>query len=129
MAKDDLTLGAGLIRKGQARGLSPSLAVAESLEDDQPPVRAEQPAIAQPVAVPMPAPPAPPAEVAEDDPPLRPPPPDDIPKRFTSFRLPVSLDEDLRSMIFETRRTKQDLLIEFVTAGIERWRQDRARRR
>jgi hypothetical protein len=99
MAKADLTLDQGLIRKGEARGLNPAMA--------------EPSQIAQPL---------------EDEPPLRPSPPEDVPKRFTSFRLPVSLDEDLRSMIFETRRTKQDLLIEFVTVGIEKWRRDRARR-
>jgi hypothetical protein len=66
--------------------------------------------------------------IAEDDPPLRALPPDDVPKRFTSFRLPVPLDEDLRAMMFETRRSKQDLLIDFVTAGIQTWRRERARR-
>ena len=65
---------------------------------------------------------------APEQPPLRPSPPSDIPKRFTSFRLPVDLDEDLRAMIFETRRTKQDLLIEFVTAGIELWKRQRSER-
>jgi hypothetical protein len=68
--------------------------------------------------------------VIEDgpEPPLRPTPPDDVPKRFTSFRLPVDLDEDLRAMMFETRRSKQDLLIEFVTEGVKAWRRNRARR-
>lgn len=65
---------------------------------------------------------------APEQPPLRPLPPNDVPKRFTSFRLPVDLDEELRAMIFETRRTKQDLLIEFVTAGIELWKRQRSER-
>jgi hypothetical protein len=69
---------------------------------------------------PQPAPPA-----ATVDPPLRAAPPDDVPKRFTSFRLPVTLDEELRAMVFETRRSKQDLLIEFVTEGIKVWRRER----
>jgi hypothetical protein len=64
----------------------------------------------------------------EGEPPLRALPPDDVPKRFTSFRLPVELDEELRAMMFETRRSKQDLLIEFVTAGVKSWRKDRVRR-
>jgi predicted DNA-binding protein len=51
-----------------------------------------------------------------------------VPKRFTSFRLPVELDEELRAMMFETRRSKQDLLIQFVTDGIKAWRRDRAKR-
>jgi predicted transcriptional regulator len=55
-------------------------------------------------------------------------PPDDVPKRFTSFRLPVELDEDLRNMAFVTRRSKQDLLIEAVTDLVRRWKRDRARR-
>ena len=54
---------------------------------------------------------------------------DDVPKRFTSFRLPVSLDEDLRAMMYETRRSKQDILIDFVTVGINIWRRERAKRK
>jgi hypothetical protein len=69
-----------------------------------------------------------PLTTAPEQPPLRPSPPSDVPKRFTSFRLPVDLDEDLRAMIFETRRTKQDLLIEFVTAGIDLWKRQRSER-
>jgi hypothetical protein len=104
---DDLTLGTGLIRKGQARGLSPAVA--------------SEPAEPHPQ-------PAPIATVRDPDPPLRAIPPDDIPKRFTSFRLPVSLDEELRAMMFETRRSKQDLLIDFVTEGIKSWRRERIKR-
>ena len=37
-------------------------------------------------------------------------------------------DEDLRAMMFETRRSKQELLIEFVTEGVKMWRRDRAKR-
>jgi hypothetical protein len=66
--------------------------------------------------------------LVEEEPPLRAIPPDDVPKRFTSFRLPVDLDEELRSMMFETRRSKQDLLIDFVTQGVKAWRQGRAKR-
>jgi hypothetical protein len=51
-----------------------------------------------------------------------------VPKRFTSFRLPVELDEELRAMMFETRRSKQELLIEFVIAGVQAWRGERAKR-
>jgi len=126
---EDLTLGAGLIRKGEARGLSPSLAEVPS----QPPAAIPEP-VAPPIDAAPPAarqaPPKPAPVTVEDvpEPPLRAVPPDDVPKRFTSFRLPVPLDEDLRAMIFETRRTKQDLLIEFVTAGIQTWKRDRARR-
>jgi hypothetical protein len=75
---------------------------------------------------PTPAPTAVPEE--DDEPPLRPLPPTDEPLRFTSFRLPVHLDEELRAMMFETRRSKQALLIEFVQDGIRRWRRDRSKR-
>jgi hypothetical protein len=68
------------------------------------------------------------SQVEAPDPPLRATPPDDIAKRFTSFRLPVALDEDLRAMMFETRRSKQDLLIEFVTEGVRAWRRERTKR-
>ncbi len=38
--------------------------------------------------------------------PLRAIPPDDVPKCFTSFRLPIDLDdEESRAMMFETRRS------------------------
>ena len=130
--REDLSLGAGLIRKGEARGQSPALA-------DAPRPAAAVELLAPPVPSPSPSP-SPPAEPAPpprftpvaaeevDDPPLRAAPPDDIPKRFTSFRLPVDLDEELRAMMFETRRSKQDLLIDFVTSGVQAWRRERIRR-
>lgn len=128
---EDLSLGAGLIRKGEARGLSPALAAPSESEERAQAVPAQATRAAQAQAatpsVPEPAPEASVIE-GEPEPPLRPAPPDDVPKRFTSFRLPVDLDEDLRAMMFETRRSKQDLLIEFVTEGVKAWRRNRARR-
>ena len=123
--REDLSLGAGLIRKGEARGQSPALAV--------PPIPApvELPAPVEPASAAPPRPQRLAPTIVDDlpeDPPLRAAPPDDVPKRFTSFRLPVTLDEELRAMMFETRRSKQDLLIEFVTAGIRTWRRERAKR-
>ena len=130
---DDLSLGTGLIRKGEARGISPALAVPPKPESVM-----VAPSVPEPMPAPVPAPqaaaPAParaapaPQPIEDTDPPLRAAPPDDVPKRFTSFRLPVSLDEELRAMMFETRRSKQDLLIEFVTQGVKVWRRDRAKR-
>jgi hypothetical protein len=129
---NDLTLGTGLIRKGEAKGLNPAMAV--------PPKQGEAVAAplpeaisaatyAPPAPVPMHAVPEAPQQADEEvDPPLRAIPPDDVAKRFTSFRLPVSLDEDLRAMMFETRRSKQDLLIAFVTEGLKGWKRDRAKR-
>jgi hypothetical protein len=132
MAKDDLMLASGLIKKGEARGLSPALATAQVAPAAPPAPVIQEAAPMMDAVVPPPerAPVAPPMPqlIAEDDPPLRALPPDDVPKRFTSFRLPVPLDEDLRAMMFETRRSKQDLLIDFVTAGIQTWRRERARR-
>ena len=115
---DDLSLGTGLIRKGEARGLHPRNG--DPNERDE---IANDAASSTSPQLPRPAP-----VTEDDDPPLRAAPPDDVPKRFTSFRLPVALDEDLRAMMFETRRSKQDLLIEFVTDGIKRWQQERVRR-
>lgn len=140
--KDDLTLGTGLIRKGEARGLSPALAsparpeepVAVATALEQPAPVPPQPPAAPPTPVPVTAVPTPLAMTTtpqlndDPDPPLRAAPPDDVAKRFTSFRLPVSLDEDLRAMMFETRRSKQDLLIEFVTEGVKAWRRSRVLR-
>jgi hypothetical protein len=140
---NDLTLGTGLIRKGEARGISPALAVPPKLAEpiapttpaDMPvppaapvPTAALQPEPPQPAQVATPMPSVAPQAAEEADPPLRAVPPDDVAKRFTSFRLPVSLDEDLRAMMFETRRSKQDLLIDFVTEGVKGWKRDRARR-
>ena len=125
---EDLTLGAGLIRKGEARGLSP--AMAEASPEPTPPSVAAPPSSPLAAAQVRPEPPqaAPMPDIVEDEPPLRAAPPDDVPKRFTSFRLPVELDEELRAMMFETRRSKQDLLIEFVTEGVKVWRRNRAKR-
>jgi hypothetical protein len=132
---DDLSLGTGLIRKGEARGISPALAVPPRQQEPVTATPATSSPAPTPVAAELPpvAPPAQPAPVVpplaeEPEPPLRAIPPDDVAKRFTSFRLPVSLDEDLRAMMFETRRSKQDLLIDFVTAGVQAWRRDRVRR-
>jgi hypothetical protein len=94
-------------------------ALREGIRDVPRTTAAQQPLVVVPEAVPEPV---------EQEPPLRAIPPDDVAKRFTSFRLPVDLDEELRSMMFETRRSKQDLLIEFVTNGVQAWRKGRARR-
>jgi hypothetical protein len=129
---DDLSLGMGLIRKGEARGLSPTLAVPPKRDEPAAtPISALAVAASQPPAPPAPIPAIPEAQQQADeevDPPLRAVPPDDVAKRFTSFRLPVSLDEDLRAMMFETRRSKQDLLIGFVVEGVRLWKRDRAKR-
>jgi hypothetical protein len=65
--------------------------------------------------------------VGDDEPPLRAAPPEIEPLRFTSFRLPVELDEELRAMMYETRKSKQDILISFVRDGIAAWRRERRR--
>ena len=137
---DDLALDAGLIRKGEARGLHPT--IAQHPPGTPPPQRsAEPPATVSTTATPpletmsrqtpravVPREPnvEPPYEEA-DEPPLRAAPPEIEPLRFTSFRLPVELDEQLRAMMFETRRSKQDILIGFVRDGITAWRKGRRR--
>jgi hypothetical protein len=62
-----------------------------------------------------------------DEPPLQPAPVDDVLRRLISFRTPVQLDQDLRAMVFETGRTKQDLLTDFLAEGIRKWRVARRR--
>jgi hypothetical protein len=57
-----------------------------------------------------------------DEPPLQPAPVDDVLRRLISFRTPVQLDQDLRAMVFETGRTKQDLLTDFLAEGIRKWK-------
>jgi len=123
---EDLTLDGGLIKKGEARGLDPAAAAPSP---EAMPARRGSPAqIAPPRANPAPPRPSQALNDDADDPPLRAVPPDDVPKRFTSFRLPVELDEDLRNMAFVTRRSKQDLLIEAVTELVQRWKRGRVRR-
>jgi hypothetical protein len=133
---DDLALDAGLIRKGEARGFHPATATPER-PPEQAPIGSLPPMQAAPAVY---APPAPLARQAtssrprvgeppieDTEPPLRAAPPADVPLRFTSFRLPVELDEALRDMMYETRRSKQDLLTGFVQDGVNRWRQQRRR--
>jgi hypothetical protein len=62
-----------------------------------------------------------------DEPPLQPAPVDDVLRRLVSFRTPVQLDQDLRAMVFETGRTKQDLLTDFLAEGIKKWKVARRR--
>jgi hypothetical protein len=118
---DDLALGAGLIRKGEARGQSPVMAAAtpSSLQQAPPPINVPTPA-APPVSARQIVP-------AEEGRGVVPVPPTDEAKRFTSFRLPVALDEELRAMVFQTRRSKQDILIEFVIEGVARWKRAMAK--
>jgi hypothetical protein len=44
----------------------------------------------------------------------------DEPKSWAGFRIPAELNEKLEEIVYRTRRKKQDLLTEFVEAGIER---------
>lgn len=132
---EGLSLDAGLIRKGEAKGLHPTVATPtpEAVQPSTPAVALEQPPEAPPELTSTSAASqrTQMARMPDDDPdepPLRPLPPADEPMRFTSFRVPVSLDEQLRGMIFETRRSKQDILTEFLRQGLERYRKERKRR-
>jgi hypothetical protein len=117
-----------LVKKGEARGLSPDSIVLS------PPTTAHSGTPVAPLnATAMPKVPPPPdiavSHLASDTPALTPVPPADVARRFISFRVPVELDEDLRAMIFQTRRSKQDLLIEFVSEGVKKWKRDLAKSR
>ena len=132
---EGLSLDAGLIRKGEARGLHPAAATPtpEAPRPSAPAAPPEEPPAALPElpstnVVPQRTMAARVPEDDADEPPLRPLPPADEPMRFTSFRVPVSLDEQLRGMIFETRRSKQDILTEFLRQGLDRYRKERKRR-
>ena len=120
-------LSSGLIRKGEAKPVSPEIAAGP----------AAQPAASEP-ALP-PAMPAAQPEVPRNEPqgaqgapsmtledlPI---PPDTVPRALVSFRAPVQLTEELRLMAFETRRPKQELLTEFLSDGLKRWKAGRAKR-
>jgi hypothetical protein len=113
-------LSPSLIQKGDAKPVSPEVASG---------AQAPQPAAQKPL-------PPPPASIAQpeveptlaasvlDDLAM----PDTIPRTLISFRAPVQLTEELRLMAFETRRPKQDLLTEFLSEGLKRWKAARARR-
>jgi hypothetical protein len=46
-------------------------------------------------------------------------------KRQVSARVPASLDRELRGMVFETGRTQQEIITEFLIEGLKRWRKSR----
>jgi hypothetical protein len=108
-------LSSSLVQKGRAVPADPTDAIAPE---------------------PPPPPPAAPTQEPEavvrtddltDDPPLRAPPVRDELRRIVSFRAPIQLDRDLEGMMFETGRTKQELLTEFLAEGIRRWKTERRR--
>jgi hypothetical protein len=116
-------LSSALVRKGLATPADPSDAVA-----------VEPPALEPAEVTPAPEPgDEPPMTVAvrpslgADEPPLRPAPVSDELRRLISFRTPVQLDQDLRAMVFETGRSKQDLLTDFLAEGIKKWKAARRR--
>lgn len=97
-------------RKGDARGVSPVSGAAPAPE----PVKADQ-AVAQqgraggtePIA----------REAVAPDPLMT------VPMVSTPLRLPAPVSESLRNMAFKTRRSKQDICLEFIRRGLdEYWR-------
>jgi hypothetical protein len=119
-------LSGSLIRKGEARAVSPEQAVAAPRV-----LQAEAPAVAPPVEqlgqaeVPRPAPrSAQELESVLDDLTM----PEVVPLVMVSFRAPVKLAEELRLMAFETRRPKQDILTDLLAEGLKRWKSTRAKR-
>jgi hypothetical protein len=104
-------LSSTLIQKGKATPADPADAVA-----------------AEPRAAPAQAPEASAGtEDLADDPPLRAAPVRDELRRIVSFRAPVQLDRELEGMMFETGRTKQEILTEMLAEGIRRWKIERRR--
>ena len=120
-------LSPSLIRKGEAKPVSPETAIGTTAAQPAPPEPVRVPPVA--TAPPELAPAEPraaqetPATFLED---LAM--PDTVSRALVSFRAPVQLTEELRLMAFETRRPKQDLLTEFLSEGLKRWKAARARR-
>jgi hypothetical protein len=46
-------------------------------------------------------------------------------RRQISFRATVEIDLAMRSMMFETGRSQQEILEEFVGEGLRKWRESR----
>lgn len=59
------------------------------------------------------------------DPPLRPAPPRAEATRQLSFRASVFLQGEMRDMMYETGRSQQEIMTEFMTEGFRRWRASR----
>ena len=122
-------LSSSLVQKGRAVPADPVDAVAAEPPEREP----VAPAMARASAPERGWGGAPNTNVAErpslgaDEPPLQPAPVDDVLRRLISFRTPVQLDQDLRAMVFETGRTKQDLLTDFLAEGIRKWKAARRR--
>jgi len=123
-----LPLSSSLIRKGEARAVSPDQAIAPPPAAAQRPIASPIPAepVEQPPALtPAPHPVQEPESTLDD----LPAPPDVVPLVMVSFRAPVKLAEELRVMAFETRRPKQDILTDLLAEGLKRWKTVRAKRR
>jgi hypothetical protein len=119
-------LSGSLIRKGEARAVSPDQAIAAPTV-----LQAEPPAAAPPIEqrtqaeVPRAAPRfAQEVESVLDDLAM----PEVVPLVMVSFRAPVKLAEELRLMAFETRRPKQDILTDLLAEGLKRWKSARVKR-
>jgi hypothetical protein len=99
-----------MVRKGEARGIAPVVAVT-------------LPAPTEPRA-PTPEPRALPPDEADYRPVV-------VGKRktvervYTNVRIPKDLDERLYLMLVETRRTKQDIIETFIQEGLDRYESSR----
>jgi hypothetical protein len=119
-------LSGSLIRKGEARAVSPEQAVAAPrVHQEEAPAAAPPVVQLAPAEVPRPAPrSAQELESVLDDLTM----PEVVPLVMVSFRAPVKLAEELRLMAFETRRPKQDILTDLLAEGLKRWKSTRAKR-
>jgi hypothetical protein len=114
-------LSSSLVQKGRAAPADPLDALGNELPERGPiPPEPQRGRGGPPVLADRPS-------LGADEPPLQAAPVDDVLRRLISFRTPVQLDQDLRAMVFETGRTKQDLLTDFLAEGIRKWKVARRR--
>lgn len=115
--RPNLELGDELmVRKGEAAGVAPAIAMPTPPEPLTAPPRPRQPVSQEPTPQ-GPAPQDRPVVVGRRA---------TIERVFTNVRIPKDLDERLFRVLVETRRTKQDIIETFIREGLDRWESSRA---
>lgn len=113
--RPNLELGDELmVRKGEAVGVAPAIAIPMPPEPLTAPPRPRQPVSQEPTPQ---APQDRPVVVGRRA---------TIERVFTNVRIPKDLDERLFRVLVETRRTKQDIIETFIREGLDRWESSRA---
>ena len=110
MGSDDIVI----VRKGDAKGVDPRDGTAPGVEPERPQA-APPPGMRQDVATQGRAGGMEPIsrEAVTPDPLMT------VPMISTPLRLPGPVSESLRSMAFKTRRSKQDICVEFIRKGLD----------